>query len=351
MQVEPESDAMAGEHSVSEDPSSQSAMQFGEYKDSLVATISQHLDLKHHCTSSAAYRIADLGCFVGPHTLDAMRTITEAVKDKYKAGGQSFGIPEFFVYFNDRVTNDFNALFAKFPEDRQYFAAGVPGSFHGRLFPKASLDFVYCSKAVHWLSKVPEEELTDPNSPAYNPDRISYINAPTAVCDAYLGQFTKEMESILSARAQELIHGGLMVLVIPGRANGTQYPSFSQVFMPLETILLDLAKEGMVSKNKVDLFNVPMYFPSPEELKNIIIQKTAGFEIVELSTFTRSSLPVFPTEVLRGAFGGLLTKHFGTEVAEKVFDRYEKEIPTLRLRNPAEGNGVFIYVTIKFKKS
>ena len=107
----------------------------------------------------------------------------------------------------------------------------------------------------------------------------------------------------------------------------------------------------MVSKNKVDLFNVPMYFPSPEELKNIIIQKTAGFEIVELSTFTRSSLPVFPTEVLRGAFGGLLTKHFGTEVAEKVFDRYEKEIPTLRLRNPAEGNGLFIYVTIKFNKS
>lgn len=350
MQVEPKSDALDGkngEYSISNNSSSQRGTQFGEYKDCLVATISQHLDVKHQYTSSA-YRIADLGCFIGPHTFDVMRTITEAVKDKYKAEGQSSCIPEFFVYFNDRVTNDFNALFANFPEDRQYFGAGVPGSFHGRLFPKASLDFVYCSKAVHWLSKVPDE-LTDLNSPAYNQDRISYFNAPTAVSDAYLGQFTKDLESILSARAQELIHGGLMVLVIPGRASGTaraQYTPMSHAFMPLESILLDLAKEGIVSKDKVDLFNMPLYVPSPEELRNII-QTTEGFEIVELITFPRRSLPVFPTEQMGAAFGGLLTKHFGTVIAEQVFERYEKGIPSLR---PAEGNGVFIYVTIRCKK-
>ncbi|KAK7849230.1 putative s-adenosylmethionine-dependent methyltransferase [Quercus suber] len=56
------------------------------------------------------------------------------------------------VFFNDQFSNDFNTLFISLPPNRQYFAAGVPGSFYGRLFPKASLHFIHSSYALQWLS-------------------------------------------------------------------------------------------------------------------------------------------------------------------------------------------------------
>ncbi|KAL0409410.1 UNVERIFIED_CONTAM: Farnesoic acid carboxyl-O-methyltransferase, partial [Sesamum radiatum] len=49
------------------------------------------------------------------------------------------------VFFNDKVGNDFNTLFSSLPSERLYYATGVPGSFHGRLLPKASLHFAYSS--------------------------------------------------------------------------------------------------------------------------------------------------------------------------------------------------------------
>ncbi|KAK2990047.1 hypothetical protein RJ640_015438 [Escallonia rubra] len=63
-------------------------------------------------------------------------------------------------------TNDFNNIFKLLPEfyDMQrkkrgeefgpWFVSGVPGSFYGRLFPSNSLDFVYSSYSLHWLSQV-----------------------------------------------------------------------------------------------------------------------------------------------------------------------------------------------------
>ncbi|KAL3533430.1 hypothetical protein ACH5RR_006951, partial [Cinchona calisaya] len=323
-------------------------------KDLLVVSISKNLNLNDKFTRSSSFRIADLGCSIGPTTFYVMDIIIKAVRDKYKAEERTANIPEFFVFFNDHITNDFNALFASLPGERQYIAAGVPGSFHGRLFPKAALDFIYSSNALHWLSKAPKE-LSDKNSPAYNVERIFYINSPTAVCDAYLAQFTKDMESFLSARAQELISGGLMVLLFPGRMNGagrSAYTSGGHSFFPLEAILLELEKEGMVSKNEMEHFNVPIYYPSPDELTSII-QRNDNFEIVQLDIFSEKSMPVVSKQILRAAMGGMLSSHFRIEIMEEIFVRYEKNIPSLCLRNQnaPECDAVLIYIALWCKKS
>ncbi|CAI9113487.1 OLC1v1014099C1 [Oldenlandia corymbosa var. corymbosa] len=322
----------------------QKASQVHELKELLLATISDHLDLKDQSSSAPppAFQIADLGCHQGHHSFDVMKTITEAISHKYRTNGQSCSVPEFFVFFNDLLSNDFNALFNNLPADRQYFAGAVPGSFYQRLFPKASLDFVYTSKSVQWLTQAPEE-LLDPDSPAFNGDRIFYINAPTAVCDAYTAQFSKDLESILNARAQEMVQGGLMVIVIPGRASGTdraQYASVGQVFIPLEPILLDLAKEGKVSKGKIASFNIATYYASPEEVEDVV-QRNGCFEIVELVSLDRKVLEPFSAHEMRMGFGGMLAKHFGNEIAEEVINRYEKEIPNLWVTSSTqEGNGL-----------
>ena len=46
--------------------------------------------------------------------------------------------------------------------------------------------------------------------------RIFYTNAPKEVVAAYATQFAKDMKSFLFARAQELVIGGLLAVIIPG---------------------------------------------------------------------------------------------------------------------------------------
>ncbi|XVF82082.1 hypothetical protein PTKIN_Ptkin16aG0015400 [Pterospermum kingtungense] len=195
--------------------------------------IANKLDIQElSLASSKLLRIADLGCSYASNTILAIQNIIEAIECKF----QSHGLisPEFHVFFNDLVTNDFNSLFASLPVGRKYYAAGVPGSFYDRLFPKASLHFVYSSSALHWLSK--------------------------------------DMDSFLKARVKELVPGGLMALVIPASPDVASHPQEvgSSELELLGSCLVDMAKMGIVSEVKVDAFNVPAYFTSPKELRQIV---------------------------------------------------------------------------------
>ena len=179
--------------------------------------ITEKLDLEQIISSSAskAFTVADLGCSVGPNSVIAVQNIIESVKLKYRSldTNNIQDDLEFQVLFNELVSNDFNTLFKSLPPDRQYFAAGVPGRFQDRLFPKASLHFVHSSYALHWLPNTPKE-LMDKNSPAFNKGRIYYNNSAKEVGEVYSAQYAKHMESFLGARAEELVVGGLMAIVL-----------------------------------------------------------------------------------------------------------------------------------------
>ena len=216
--------------------------------------IANHFDINALSISPNAICIADLGCSTGPNTFRAMQNLVEAIKLKYISKGGNTKIPDFIVFFNDQVSNDFNTLFKSLPPNRQYIAAGVPGSFHGLLFPKASLHFIHSSSAVHWLSNIPMDVM-DEGSPAWNKGRIFYTNAPKEVKDAYATQFAKDMESILFARAQELVSGGLLTLFLSGIPDIISN-SDSHTGIEIEMIgscLMDMAK--VVSKQSFDSFS------------------------------------------------------------------------------------------------
>ncbi|KAK6249762.1 hypothetical protein SCA6_003767 [Theobroma cacao] len=212
-------------------------------KSVLVEAIIEKLEVEDTPSIASTFRIADLGCSTGPNTFFSVNTIIEAVTHKYKTKGHT-SLPDFQVHFNDHVSNDFNMLFKSLSPGRQYFVSGVPGSFHSRLFPKASLHFVYSAYALQWLSRVPQE-LSDINSPAYNRGRIFYSNSPNEVGKAYTAQYAMDMERFLAARAKEMVPGGLMALLIPGRPDGTlpAESSIGPIFQPLESCLVDMANE------------------------------------------------------------------------------------------------------------
>ncbi|KAF5175398.1 hypothetical protein FRX31_035015 [Thalictrum thalictroides] len=74
------------------------------------------------------------------------------------------------------------------------------------------------------------------------------------------------MESFLSTRAEEIVSGGLMALVIPARPKeNLSTKSFPFPLDILGSCLMDMAKKGVVNEAKVDSFNMPQYSPTVEE--------------------------------------------------------------------------------------
>ncbi|XP_059451292.1 loganic acid O-methyltransferase-like [Corylus avellana] len=294
--------------------------------------IAEKLDINELISSAKLFNIADLGCSVGPNTIIVVENIIESVKLKY----QSFchnnqGALEFQVFFNDIPSNDFNVLFKSFPSDRQYYAAGVPGLFQGRLFPKASLHFVHCSYALHWLSKIPKE-LTNKTSPAWNKGRIYPANASDDVWEAYSAQFAKDIESFLNARAQELVSGGLMALIISCLPDGSSVKFFDLGFNDLlEKCLNQMVVEGVVSEDMVDSFNLPQYHPSKQEVCTLI-QRNLCFSIERMEPLVRPARKgIAPTvemviSTLRAVYQEIIAGHFGDDIIDELFDRLKKKV-------------------------
>ncbi|XVE85605.1 hypothetical protein DITRI_Ditri17bG0103800 [Diplodiscus trichospermus] len=313
--------------------------------------ITEELDIKNLYSTSKTLRIADLGCSVGPNTFAAMNNVLEAMKHKYQLQDPASKLPEFQVFYNDHASNDFNTLFASLPPERQYFAAGVPGSFYSRLFPESSLHFVHSSYALHWLSKIPEEVL-DNNSPAWNKGRIHYTNAAEDVGNAYAAQFAKDMQMFLDARAKELVVGGMMVLIILSIPD-SRVPSGVMADLLCST-LMEMAKEGIISESQVDTFNLPLYAASDEEMKEIT-EGNGYFSIERIETAPVSNIAVqlgtrSYTMHLRAGLEGIISNHFGNKIIDELFDRFHKKAEDhLDLLNASYTAGTQLFVVLTRK--
>ncbi|KAG7981208.1 hypothetical protein I3843_05G221000 [Carya illinoinensis] len=318
--------------------------------------IANHFDIESHSTSLGPVFIADLGCSAGPNALIAVQNIVEAIDLKYKSKGLNAQISEFLVFFNDHVSNDFNTLFKSLPPNRQYFAAGVPGSFYGRLFPKASLHFMHSSCALNWLSRVPRQVM-DEGSPAWNKGRIHYTNAPREVGEAYATWFAKDMESFLTARAQELVVGGLLALFVPAIPDVmSNFDTFRGTEMELlGSCLIDMVKVGLVGEAKVDSFNLPVYYTSPKELK-ALIERNEHFSIQRMEKLNNQKKhlsllnPSMRSLYLRAVLEGEVAKHFGNETMDDLFNRYTKKVAgSSFFLNPETDKSTIIFVLLKRK--
>lgn len=127
------------------------------------------------------------------------------------------------------IDNDFNTLFKTLPSSRNYFPAGVAGSIHSRLFPKSSLHFIPSSHAAHWLSKVPKEVVDGESTVWNNKGSITSTGFVKEAAEAYSNQFKNDTKSFLNARAEELVPGGLMVIILPSLAYGVAISHASEV--------------------------------------------------------------------------------------------------------------------------
>ncbi|KAK6927901.1 SAM dependent carboxyl methyltransferase [Dillenia turbinata] len=299
-------------------------------------SIANDFDMKNQnfdFSSIPCFRIATFGCSVGPNIFISLQSIIEAVESKYQLS--SCESPEFQVIFNDYI-DDFNTLFRSLPTSREYLVAGVPGSSHGRLFPNSTLHFVYSSSALHWLSKVPEEVM-DKSSPAWNKGTIYCTGTSKHVNDAYLGQFERDVESFLNARAQELVMGGLMCLVISGIPNGAKFSesALGKVYDLLGFCLEDMAARGLISGEKLDSFNLPLYYPTSGKFLEVI-KKNKHLSMVRFAILKHPLEYFVPSDQmiaggLRAAIEGVIKNHFGDQIdIDELFSLYLKKLPESR---------------------
>ncbi|GER27275.1 S-adenosyl-L-methionine-dependentmethyltransferases superfamily protein [Striga asiatica] len=289
--------------------------------------ITQHIQPKSY-PDLKTFCITDLGCSTGPNTFTAVGNIITAVKLKYLNTDNR--VPEFQVYFNDHAQNDFNTLFKSLPPNMDYYGSGVPGSFYARLFPNGSIHVAHCSYSLHWLSRVPSE-IVDRDSTVYNKGRIHYVGAGDEVADAYWRQHAVDILNFLEARAQELVPGGLVVLVNPARPDGVPHSKtvMGFIFMLLGDCLVDLCRKGLIEEEKVDEFNLQLNFASPQELERVINQN-GRFTIEKMESLTDkvSTYKIEPAAehmaqyiaiTIRAITTEILKKQFGHEILDQLF--------------------------------
>ncbi|XP_010552070.1 PREDICTED: probable S-adenosylmethionine-dependent methyltransferase At5g37970 [Tarenaya hassleriana] len=283
------------------------------------------------------YKIADFGCSVGSNTLDVVQNIIETLKLKRQQEenkGDNNEHPEFHVFFNDKPDNDFNTLFKTLPQyylDREVFACGVPGSFYHQLFSRNSLHIGHTSNTLHWLSTTPED-VCNQNSQAWNKNSIHCTNLVNEVTQAYKKLFEKEIGAFIEARTQELVSGGLMIILGWCLPDGVKMIRTWKgvVFDMIEDCLIHMAKSGITSVEKVESFNLPIYFPQFNELKEVM-EKNGCFtiEIMEEVKHPMEDMPLsndFIASIFRTTMHGVIEEHFGDGVVDELLDRFAKEL-------------------------
>nr|QRX39001.1 gibberellic acid methyltransferase [Hevea brasiliensis] len=299
-------------------------------------------------------RVADLGCATGYNTLATVDMVVEALRQRYI--NQCGFEPEFEAFFSDLPSNDFNSLFRSLSnigilsdnKRKQYYAAGVPGSFYGRLFPRRKLHVAVSLSALHWLSQIPDGVL-DKRSAAWNKGRVWIDGAKKEVVEAYAKQSEKDLEDFLKCRKEEIVQGGMLFLLMGGRPASQQPDNQlsdpdSRAKHPFTTSLdqawQDLINEGMIDEETRDGFNIPAYMRSTEEVERAI-RRCGGFEIermeysriVEHSQEKQKQWMIDPisfgkakANLLRATLGPIIEAHLGPYLSHQLFIRFQNRV-------------------------
>ncbi|KAH9751783.1 putative S-adenosylmethionine-dependent methyltransferase [Citrus sinensis] len=278
-------------------------------KELINEAIADKLDLKLlKIDTSSTFRVADLGCSTGPNTFIVVQNIIEAIELKLLQAN--------------------------------------------RLFPKSTLHIINSSYALHWLSKIPKE-IAGGNSLAWNRESIRNKRFVNEVAEAYSAQFKNDIESLLNARAQELVAGGLMFILIVAVPDGiplsqTTLGVFYDVF---GSCLMDMAKMGITSEEKINSFNIPNHRPTPKELESII--KTNKYFTIERmeQLADRMSQSTFlakcRTSAVRAVYEGVVMEHFGSEFVEPFFNHFTVKVEEKASRFEKFQNPIDLFVLLK----
>ncbi|CAM6097284.1 unnamed protein product [Calypogeia fissa] len=280
-------------------------------------------------------RVADMGSSSGPNTIATVAHIVDKLRHRLPES------VEFQGYFNDTPSNDVNNLFQLLSNDsraKTFYAAGAPGSFYGRIFPRSSIHVFHSAQAVHWLSKIPDGIL-DKKSPAYNGSQPWYQHSKSAVAKSFQQQALLDLQNFFTARAAEMVSGGLLFLLMNARETSKPEEIEDDLVYNAQTdfaeILSGLVAEGLVTEEQYSTFNFQGYHRSSEDIMEALkccgsaftleIMKVHKIDFKEaFAGVDATALPKTLTGFFKGASNPLMEGHFGMNAAQVFWQRHEK---------------------------
>ncbi|KAH9306415.1 hypothetical protein KI387_010819, partial [Taxus chinensis] len=173
-------------------------------------------------------------------------------------------------------------------------------------------------------------EVEDKNSEAWNRGRICISEEGSAgVADAYFAQFQRDLNAFLKARAKEMVVGGRMFLLFMTRLSVDRRKQPHVLVDSLAGAMIELASQGIIEEEKLDSFNIPMYFPNNEEVRSEVYKEESFAIVGGLESFAhemdnhydndKESYASLLSNHARAAFEGLLLHHFGEGVINDLF--------------------------------
>lgn len=292
--------------------------------------------------------VADLGCSSGPGTLLFVSEVLGAI-----VAGQQEELQAHVQFFlNDLPGNDFNLVFQSLERFKKltaeekgealppYYIAGLPGSFFIRLFPDHCVHLFHSSYCLMWRSKV-REELS--RGIALNEGNIYIWEAtPPSVVKMHRKQFQDDFSLFLRLRHSELVSGGQMVLTFLGRKNkDVLRGENSYIWGLLAQAFQSLVEQGRVEKEELDYFNLPFYWPSVDEVEEVI-KRSELFDINQMEPFESNWDPhdnldgdlvldrvqsgVNVAKCMRAVVESLVAHHFGSYIVDDLFEIYAQNV-------------------------
>ncbi|PQQ10839.1 indole-3-acetate O-methyltransferase 1 isoform X2 [Prunus yedoensis var. nudiflora] len=152
-------------------------------------------------------------------------------------------------------------------------------------------------------------------------------------------QFQTDLASFLKLRGKELKKGGSMFLVCLGRTSVDPADQSGPGLLfgtHFQDAWDDLVQEGLITSEKRDSFNIPMYASSLQDFKEVV-EADGSFTINKLEIFKGGSplvvsQPDDAAEVgqalansCRSVAGVLVDAHIGDELSNELFSRVEKK--------------------------
>ncbi|XP_073152438.1 benzoate carboxyl methyltransferase-like [Henckelia pumila] len=175
--------------------------------------------------------------------------------------------------------------------------------------------------------------------------------SPREVFEAYGKQYQRDFSKFLSLRGEEMVSGGRMVLSFAGRT--VEDPSSiddNAYFTILSQTLHEMVVEGIIKKDDLYSFNVPMYTPCQREAEAIIMNE-GSFELWKKDVFllrwdahgNTTHDPFFDEKQsaklvanrVRALTEPMLVSHFGSNCmnCDVVFERYSKKAAEYLLKH------------------
>lgn len=158
--------------------------------------------------TAGGFHIADYGSAHGRNSLLPMRTVIEAVKERWDP------VPPITVTHTDLPSNDWTTLFETVGESPDSYLAGESNVFafacgasvYVQSFPPEHIALGYSAIVEHWLSRRPGDL----------PNHIWSTRAAGEAREVWAAQARSDWREFLHFRAVELIPSGRLVLVASG---------------------------------------------------------------------------------------------------------------------------------------